>query len=228
MVALDHSSGEVPPANVMELNSHLLCSFSGGSEASRGYLLDHLPDKCRKLELKEGRKASAAEASEWLAEFLSLHPDSDCSFSLGILIAGWGNESGPGLYKVKGNGKRLKVTDSWAGTGCAANLAVIIDSTDRTIKDITVEKSAELAKRTLSMAVYHAHECRECVSAYHVGSTGVKLVVRNENIVKLQKRYLREVGRKWEDMRRENEAQAFNWAALNCHNRPRALWGRIG
>ncbi|CAI9107464.1 OLC1v1006818C1 [Oldenlandia corymbosa var. corymbosa] len=164
MVALDHSSGEVPPANVMELNSHLLCSFSGGSEASRGYLLDHLPDKCRKLELKEGRKASAAEASEWLAEFLSLHPDSDCSFSLGILIAGWGNESGPGLYKVKGNGKRLKVTDSWAGTGCAANLAVIIDSTDRTIKDITVEKSAELAKRTLSMAVYHAHECRECVS----------------------------------------------------------------
>ncbi|CAI9104108.1 OLC1v1002721C1 [Oldenlandia corymbosa var. corymbosa] len=209
MVALDHPSGEVPPANVSLLNSHLLAAFSGGSESSREYLLNLLPNKCRELQLKKGREASAAEASKWLAEFLSLHLDTSCSFSLCILIAGW-EESGPSLYKVKGNGRRLEVRGSSAGTGCAAGCSSIIKnmlSDDN--KDITVDKAKEWAKKTLCMSVYHAHECGECVSVYYVGRPGVELVVSNENIMKLQKRYLREVGRKWEDLRKYNKARAL-------------------
>ncbi|CAI9092009.1 OLC1v1027140C1 [Oldenlandia corymbosa var. corymbosa] len=64
------------------LNSHLLVSFSGGSQASRQYLQNDLPEKCQEHELKEGRKASADEASKWLADFLCSHPDSVDSGSI--------------------------------------------------------------------------------------------------------------------------------------------------
>ncbi|CAI9093801.1 OLC1v1029380C1 [Oldenlandia corymbosa var. corymbosa] len=79
MVALDHSSlspGSFPE-NVLELNSNLLAAFSVGSQNSHDFLLNHLREKCHKHELGEERKASAAEASKWLASFLSLHPDRD-------------------------------------------------------------------------------------------------------------------------------------------------------
>ncbi|CAI9100720.1 OLC1v1037880C1 [Oldenlandia corymbosa var. corymbosa] len=179
MVALDHPSGEVPPANVSLLNSRLLAAFSGGSESSREYLLNLLPNK------------------------------------------------GPSLYKVKGNGRRLEVRGSSAGTGCAAGCSSIIKNMlPDDNKDITVDKAKEWAKKTLCMSVYHAHECGECVSVYYVGRPGVKLVVSNENIMKLQKLYLREVGRKWEDLRKYNKARALGMG-LELRNAS-ASWGRIG
>ncbi|CAI9113877.1 OLC1v1014571C1 [Oldenlandia corymbosa var. corymbosa] len=157
------------PYNVIVLNSHLLASFSGGKLASRRHLLEDLPKKCQEHELKEGRKASAAEASKWLAEFLSLQPDCDNSFSLGILIAGWDDESGPVLYKVNGKGNVLK--DSLAGTGSCAR------------------------------TVFYS------IPLFHVGRTGVKTVVLNDDIVQLQEQYIAEVGGEWYDMRALNRAR---------------------
>ncbi|CAI9091469.1 OLC1v1026508C1 [Oldenlandia corymbosa var. corymbosa] len=48
MVAVDHSSlssADAFPENIIKHNSHLLVAFSGGSENSREFLLNHLPDK---------------------------------------------------------------------------------------------------------------------------------------------------------------------------------------
>ncbi|CAI9107193.1 OLC1v1006497C1 [Oldenlandia corymbosa var. corymbosa] len=64
------------------------------------------PENCKEHESKEGRKASAAEVSKWLADFL------------------------PSDY----------------------------------IKDMSLDKAAELAKRALCLAVYYEHGRGECVS----------------------------------------------------------------
>ncbi|CAI9107182.1 OLC1v1006480C1 [Oldenlandia corymbosa var. corymbosa] len=177
LLALDHSRrkqrrgnriissrSDAFPPNVVVLSSHLLAAFSGGRKASRKYLLKHLPKKCHDHELEEGRKASAAEASNWLAEFLSLHPDSDDSLSLG------GTMSRPSYD----------------------------------INDISVDKAIELAKRTLGLGVYFAHESLECVS----GEAGYRRVVSNDDIVILENQYLREVGLRRENLRSYTKSRA--------------------
>ncbi|CAI9112004.1 OLC1v1012367C1 [Oldenlandia corymbosa var. corymbosa] len=152
------------------------------SSTASGKKRKYLPNKCREYEVKEGREACAAEASNWLAEFLTLYPDD--SFSLGVLIAGWDQESGPALYKVNGKGKRLK--SSMAGTGCAAGVwAALTENPSYDIKNISLAEASELAKRTLCFGVYMAFEYGDSVSVFHVGRDGIEWVVREEDIVQI-------------------------------------------
>ncbi|CAI9113423.1 OLC1v1014026C1 [Oldenlandia corymbosa var. corymbosa] len=198
LVAVDHpnlSSGNYPN-NVLLLNLHLLAAFSGGSEHSRSYLLNQLPRQCHDFELIEGRKASAAEASKWLADFLSLHPDSDKGLSLGILIAAWDNESGPSLFKVDGNGKLLERQLFGTGSASAAEVLVIEEIYGRSV---TLAHATNLAKLALCMGTYTAPEFAERISVFHVGSAGVTVVVSNEDIEEYQKQYYNKSGSVWQD-----------------------------
>ncbi|CAI9113419.1 OLC1v1014023C4 [Oldenlandia corymbosa var. corymbosa] len=168
LVAVDHpslSSGDYYPNNVLSLNSHLLAAFSGGSEDSRSYLLKQLPNQCHELELKEGRKASAAEASKWLADFLSLHPDSDQGMSLGILIAGWDDELGPSLFKVDGNGKLAEGQLYGTGSASAAVALVIEEIYGRSM---TLVPARDLAKFALCIGTYSVPEFAEHISGKFV------------------------------------------------------------
>ncbi|CAI9107320.1 OLC1v1006646C1 [Oldenlandia corymbosa var. corymbosa] len=113
-------------------------------------------EKCSEFELMEGRKPSVAEASKLLADYLSLHPDSDDSFSLGILIAGWDDESGPALYKVNSQGKLLK--DSVVATGCGSPTCGYFDYPMFDVKGASGNKALDLAKRALCIALYDVHE----------------------------------------------------------------------
>ncbi|CAI9098224.1 OLC1v1034834C1 [Oldenlandia corymbosa var. corymbosa] len=152
VVAVDPSSlssGEFPE-NVLQLNSHLLAAFSGGSKGSLKFLHNLLPVMCKDVELAEGTKASAAEASKWLADFLSRNPDSDLGVSLGVLIAGWDNESGPSLHKVDGMGNVLK--ESLAGTGSANEGRWARRSGS------SQAEAVELAKCAVCIGVYNAPE----------------------------------------------------------------------
>ncbi|CAI9107192.1 OLC1v1006496C1 [Oldenlandia corymbosa var. corymbosa] len=119
MVSLEHSScssGSIPE-NVALLNSHLLAAVSGGHEYARKFYLAYLQTKCRQHEGATGARASAAEASRWLADFLSYYRYSDDGLSLGTLIAGWDDKSGPALYKVSAKGKLSE--EPFLGSGCA-------------------------------------------------------------------------------------------------------------
>ncbi|CAI9100376.1 OLC1v1037365C3 [Oldenlandia corymbosa var. corymbosa] len=82
MIAADHSGKSAP--NVVQLNSDMLVTISGGSES----LLKPLQEKLLQERMK-GRRSTFAEVSSWLADSLSGIPD---RLSLGILIAVW-NES---------------------------------------------------------------------------------------------------------------------------------------
>ncbi|CAI9107194.1 OLC1v1006498C1 [Oldenlandia corymbosa var. corymbosa] len=188
MVAVDHSSisSSSFPENVGLLTSHMLAVISGGNEVLRNIYLGYLKDMCRDLE-KKGNKASAAVASKWLAGFLSRHPFSDDRFSLGILIAGWDNESGPGLYKVDAKGKELKESMLGTGSGSDARSIFLIRSLDK----MSVAEAAQFAKSALCTGVRIAPESRECVSVFHVGSAGVTPVVSNHDIAEAQKQLRR-------------------------------------
>ncbi|CAI9098038.1 OLC1v1034590C2 [Oldenlandia corymbosa var. corymbosa] len=196
VIAVDHLrlSSDVFPENVLKLNSYLLAAISGGSDESRNFLLNDLPNKCHEFELEEGRKASAAEASEWLADFLSLHPDSDLGLSLGVLIAGWDAQLGPSLYKVDGKGNVEQ--KSLLGTGSGSLGRVVI--TERAGQlSISPAAAVDFAKRALCSGVYYCPEQSECVSVFHVGSAGVEAVLSNDDIEEFQKEGFRKIGREW-------------------------------
>ncbi|CAI9107234.1 OLC1v1006549C1 [Oldenlandia corymbosa var. corymbosa] len=162
MVAVDHSS--IPsgsfPQNVIVFHSHLLTTFSGGSKDSLERLPVYLQKKCHEYELKEGKKASAAEASKWLADFLSLHPDSDDRLSLGVLIAGWDNELGPALYKVNGKGKLRQ--SPYLGAGCGSSGSGGLSY--RVLGNLSLADATEVAKKALCLGVCYVPESEGCVS----------------------------------------------------------------
>ncbi|CAI9106740.1 OLC1v1005959C1 [Oldenlandia corymbosa var. corymbosa] len=160
--------------------------------------------KCREHELNEGRKASAADVSQWLSDFLSLHPDSDDSLSLGILVAGWDNSSGPSLYKVNGKGELLK--SLWLGTGSASagTGSFICKDIDRSSK----VQATELVKRALFLAAFDAPESCKFVS-------------------ECQNRHFREAGLSLEDQERLKEVRDYerpskrSWAIVGRPGAPK-------
>ncbi|CAI9107126.1 OLC1v1006416C1 [Oldenlandia corymbosa var. corymbosa] len=205
MVAVDHSGTKQTrkfPENVIKLNSHLLVAFSGGSKALLKVLVEHLQQKVGKHELKEGREASAAEASKWLSDFLSLRPCD--SLSLGIMIAGWDHISGPALYKVDGKGEVLK--RDYVGTGSGSGSFVVFFLKPHT--KMSEAETAELTKTALCIGVNNATESRKLVSVFQVGKAGVTRVVSNDDIKEWLKGHFRKAGYEWEDQRRFNKLLA--------------------
>ncbi|CAI9107236.1 OLC1v1006551C2 [Oldenlandia corymbosa var. corymbosa] len=191
MVAVDHSS--IPsgsfPQNVIVFHSHLLTTFSGGSKDSLERLPVYLQKKCHEYELKEGKKASAAEASKWLADFLSLHPDSDDRLSLGVLIAGWDNELGPALYKVNGKGKLRQ--SPYLGAGCGSSGSGGLSY--RVLGNLSLADATEVAKKALCLGVCYVPESEGCVSVFHVGCAGVTQVVFGDDIGEWQNHFFSKV-----------------------------------
>ncbi|CAI9107231.1 OLC1v1006546C1 [Oldenlandia corymbosa var. corymbosa] len=197
MVTLEHArlpSGSFPE-NLCILNSHLLASISGGNGNIRTFYLSYLQTKCREHEHLKGARASAAEASKWLADFLSDRPYSDDPLSLGTLIAGWDDESGPALYKVNAKGERCE--RPFMGTGSSSDgCALISIPRDK----ISVTDASKLAKRALCLGVCLVPESCECVSVFHIGSDGLAAVVFNDDIGEWLEQYFSEVGENHREM----------------------------
>ncbi|CAI9089286.1 OLC1v1023837C1 [Oldenlandia corymbosa var. corymbosa] len=110
------------PDYAAKLNSHVLATVSGGTDVLRQCLPSMLHKMCQDFELAEKFRASAEQASRWLAKHLALYPGSFDDSSLEVLIAGWHEELGPAVFKVGGTGTR------WDGaslaTGCASRRSI--------------------------------------------------------------------------------------------------------
>ncbi|CAI9113590.1 OLC1v1014219C1 [Oldenlandia corymbosa var. corymbosa] len=98
MIAVDHPRTSLCPLNVVQLNSHMLATISGGNE----FLLKDLQMKCNEYELVRRREPSVPEVLDWLREALFAYEKP--RLSVGILIAVW-NKSERGLYRMNGFGK---------------------------------------------------------------------------------------------------------------------------
>ncbi|CAI9107070.1 OLC1v1006351C2 [Oldenlandia corymbosa var. corymbosa] len=154
-VSSSRKSAPAYPENVIVLDSNVLVAFSGGSTQSKQFLLS-LPT----LERKHGEKVSATKAAKWLTDFLLRKPDSNDSLSLGILIAGWDNESGPALYTV--NGKGELVNDNLVGIGSGfGGISVLVHR----LNTMSKAEATEEAKAALCLGVYYAPERGEYFSS---------------------------------------------------------------
>ncbi|CAI9100379.1 OLC1v1037365C1 [Oldenlandia corymbosa var. corymbosa] len=120
MIAADHSGKSAP--NVVQLNSDMLVTISGGSES----LLKPLQEKLLQERMK-GRRSTFAEVSSWLADSLSGIPD---RLSLGILIAVW-NESERGLYRMSADGTLVNGDTFATGSGSNSALGAVESSYKR-------------------------------------------------------------------------------------------------
>ncbi|CAI9114317.1 OLC1v1015016C2 [Oldenlandia corymbosa var. corymbosa] len=175
MVAVDHSSKslETEP-NIVQLNSHMLATISGGCE----FLLKDLQEKCYVQEQKEGKKTSAAEVLNWLAETLSAYEEEP--LSIGILIAVW-NESERCVYCMNGYGEVDKGDVLATGSGSVSSVLVVQEgrgimpvtqaadvatgsgsggrrrhSGSRRKPSMSVPEAAELAKKAICIAAHNA------------------------------------------------------------------------
>ncbi|CAI9114692.1 OLC1v1015471C1 [Oldenlandia corymbosa var. corymbosa] len=204
MVSLDHSN-ILSPENSRVLNSHLLAVVCGVDKFQCQGLIHFL--QLKRFQLEEGRRASAAEASKWLADHLTCNPCSDYALSVEVLIAGWDNESGPALYHVHAQGRMC--SRPAIGSGIAAHGCAYLsprDSSDfrsprflskrgsgKSVRyNMSVTEAIELARDALCRAALLVPESRKFCSVFHVGSDGVKHVLVDYDIGEWQKKYLRE------------------------------------
>ncbi|CAI9114411.1 OLC1v1015129C1 [Oldenlandia corymbosa var. corymbosa] len=176
--------------NLVQLNSHMLATISGGSE----FLLKDLEKKCKKHEQKEGREPLVAEILDWLAEALSAYKEEP--LSVGILIAVW-NELEHGLYRMNGYGERVKGDLLATGSGSASAVCKVkhcesfmpvtrAANADRVgfrfdtrcERPMSVTEVADLAKEAICFAAY---EAPHTVSVIHLGSGGcVKILLEGD------------------------------------------------
>ncbi|CAI9112052.1 OLC1v1012423C1 [Oldenlandia corymbosa var. corymbosa] len=149
MLAVDHSvyssSKWLWPQNVVVLNSHTLATISGGSE----YLLTDLQKKCHEYELREGTRASAAQASKWLADTLSSNREE--GLSVGVLIAGW---DGLGFFLYHVDSKEGKVRN---GSGSRYAFDFLIADV-KSYFSMTLSEAVFVAEKGLCLASYRAPE----------------------------------------------------------------------
>ncbi|CAI9112878.1 OLC1v1013378C1 [Oldenlandia corymbosa var. corymbosa] len=182
IVSLDHSN-KLYPENDRLLNSHLFAM-------------------CRRFELEEGRRASAAETSKWLADHLACNPCSDPLLSLDGLITGWDSESGPALYKVNAKGTLLNRPSFGSGNathGCSHfvihtqnSLRSKMGSGNSACYNLSVTDAIKLARAALCHGALLVSCHGEFCSVFHVGSDRVKHGIVSEGIREWQEKYLNE------------------------------------
>ncbi|CAI9087897.1 OLC1v1022088C1 [Oldenlandia corymbosa var. corymbosa] len=143
---------------------------------------------CHDYELKEGRRASPEEASEWLSHALSSYYE-EKGLKVPVLIAGWDdNKSEAVLYKFKDK-RKIKATILATGSGkhgCRATVALL-----RPQPLPSMAEAVELAKRALCIAAYRAPESLELMSVYLVGPGGVRTVVSSGDVGEWQKQHIK-------------------------------------
>eukprot|EP01006_Ploeotia_vitrea_P012691 TRINITY_DN33540_c0_g1_i1.p1 TRINITY_DN33540_c0_g1~~TRINITY_DN33540_c0_g1_i1.p1 ORF type:complete len:324 (-),score=178.47 TRINITY_DN33540_c0_g1_i1:78-1025(-) len=131
---------------VIRISKYLLGTMAGGA-ADCSFWERQLAFQCRVHELREGKRISVAAASKLLAN--NVYQYRGMGLSMGTMVAGWDEVTGPALFYVDDEGTRLRGEMFSAGSGSTYAYGVL----DNEYKyEMTVEEAVELGKR----AIYHA------------------------------------------------------------------------
>jgi 20S proteasome subunit beta 5 len=98
-------------------------------------------------ELQEGKRISVAAASKCLANMVYQYKGR--GLSMGTMVAGWDEHSGPELFYVDDEGTRLHGNMFSAGSGSTYAYGVLDTNYNY---DMTIEEAVQLGKR----AIWHA------------------------------------------------------------------------
>lgn len=131
---------------VIKISPYLLGTMAGGA-ADCSFWERQLALQCRIYELREGHRISVAAASKILAN--TVYQYRGMGLSMGTMIAGWDNVTGPALFYVDSDGTRLRGEKFSVGSGSTYAYG-ILDTEYK--KDLSVEEAVELGKR----AIWHA------------------------------------------------------------------------
>lgn len=131
---------------VVKISRYLLGTIAGGA-ADCSFWERQLALQCRIHELREGKRISVAAASKRLCNMVYQYRNR--GLSMGTMLAGWDEVTGPALYYIDDDGTRLKGDLFSVGSGSTYAYGVL-DNEYRF--DMTLEEAVELGKR----AIYHA------------------------------------------------------------------------
>jgi len=131
---------------VIEISRYLLGTMAGGA-ADCSYWERYLSQRYRLYELRERKRMTTAMASKILAN--TIYQYRNQGLSMGTMVAGWDEQTGPALYYIDDEGTRLKGHMFSCGSGSTFAYGVM-DSGYR--PDLSLEEAVELGKR----AIYHA------------------------------------------------------------------------
>jgi len=171
VVAVDSRASQGPLISsqtvkkVIEINPYLLGTMAGGA-ADCQFWQRNLGIQCRLYELNNKRRISVAGASKLLAN--TLYSYKGMGLSMGTMIAGW-DETGPSLYYVDSEGKRIKGQRFSVGSGSVYAYGVLDAGYDW---DLGVEEACELGRRAIYHATFRDAYSGGTVSVYHVTENG--------------------------------------------------------
>jgi 20S proteasome subunit beta 5 len=131
---------------VVNLSKYMLGTIAGGA-ADCSFWQRNLSLQCRMHELREGRRITTAAASKRLAN--TVYQYRGRGLSMGIMIGGFDEATGPSLYYIDDDGTRLKGNLFSVGSGGTYAYGVV-DREHR--NDLTEDEAVELGKR----AIFHA------------------------------------------------------------------------
>ncbi len=131
---------------VIRISKFLLGTMAGGA-ADCSFWERQLALQTRIHELREGKRISVAAASKRLANMVYQYKGR--GLSMGTMVAGWDDLSGPNLFYVDDDGTRLKGELFSVGSGSTYAYG-ILDNAYR--YDLTIDEAVELGKR----AIFHA------------------------------------------------------------------------
>lgn len=131
---------------VIEISKYLLGTMAGGA-ADCSFWERNLALQCRIWELREGKRITVAAASKLLGN--TVYSYRNYGLSMGTMIAGYDEATGPALYYIDSDGTRLKGDRFCVGSGATYAYGVL----DNEYKfELSVPEAVELGKR----AIYHA------------------------------------------------------------------------
>lgn len=153
---------------VIPISKYLLGTMAGGA-ADCSYWERNLAFQCRVHELREGKRISVAAASKLLGNTVFSYKG--YGLSMGTMIAGWDEDTGPELYYIDSDGTRLKGNLFSVGSGSTYAYGVL-DSGFRS--DLTVPEAIELGKRSIWHATHRDAYSGGTINVFCITEEGVK------------------------------------------------------
>jgi len=146
-----------------------------GGAADCSFWERQLALQCRIHELKEGKRISVAAASKRLANMVYQYRGK--GLSMGTMVAGWDEVTGPNLFYVDDDGTRLKGSLFSVGSGSTYAYGILDNEYNY---DLTVPEAVELGKKAIYHATHRDAYSGGMINVYCITADGWKQYYRGD------------------------------------------------
>ncbi|CAD7701081.1 unnamed protein product [Ostreobium quekettii] len=159
---------------ILEINNRLLATIAGAA-CDCQYWGRYLGMQCRLYELDNGKRITVRAASKILSDVCFQYKG--MGLSMGMMLAGWDEETGPALYYMDTDAQRSSGKVFSCGSGSLYAYSVLDDGYKW---DLEVDEALELARRSIYQATYRDAASGGTVSAYLITPDGWKKMLGSD------------------------------------------------